>query len=74
MFLHIVIRSDLYLSNLLQTVMSNLNLKGTILFYTPYIHNYLQVTCEQTWRYDLHTLSLLQMQSLANSINFSHSG
>jgi hypothetical protein len=43
--------------------MSNLNLKGTTLFYTPYIHNYLQVTCEQTWKYhDLHTLSLLQMQ------------
>jgi hypothetical protein len=37
MFLRIVIQSDLQLSKLLQTVMSNLNLKGTTLFHTPYI-------------------------------------
>jgi hypothetical protein len=37
MFLRFVIRSDLQLPKLQQTVMSNLNLKGTTLFHTPHI-------------------------------------
>jgi hypothetical protein len=56
--------------------MSNLNLKGTTLYYFihPVFHNYLQVICEQTSRYELHTLRLVQLQSLVNSINFGHAG
>jgi hypothetical protein len=75
MFLRIVIRRVYSCQNYSQTVnMSNLNLKGTTLFYTTYISHATICKLFVNKLGGMTYISLFQMQSLANSINFSHAG
>ena len=58
--------SDMICHKVYEFLMSILIANTHVLYYTT-----ISARCEQTWRYELQTLRLLQMKTLANSINSS---